>query len=186
MTQLAIAWTKLFSLECIKSLTTQRNCGTGSCVCSCVHRPVNGQVETYISCRRFFFLCDIVGAIRLFRMSCDGHLADKEQEEMYLKCRACVFRPVSSSMCFSHTFTAIFPESFCLQVINNFKLVEMNGSFEYGTCSSIAPYRVPSQDLSKCLIQNKLIYFGTQKMDIWQVNKFIMINHTPVRLRPVP
>jgi len=100
------------------------------------------------------------------------------------KC-ACVFRPVSSSMCFSHTFTAIFPESVFLKVINNFNLVEMNGSFEYGTCSIIAPYRVPSQDLSKCLIQNNLIYFGIQKMDIWQVIKFIMINHTPVLHRLV-
>jgi len=98
---------------------------------------------------------------------------------------ACVFRLVSPSMCFSHNFTATFPESLCLKVINNFKLVEMNGSFEYGTFSSIAPYRVPSQDLSKCLIQNNRIYFGTQKMDIWQVNKFIMINHTPVLHRLV-
>ena len=56
----------------------------------------------------------------------------------------------------------------------------MNGSFEYGTCSNIAPYGVPIQDLSKCLIQNNLIYFGTQKMDIWQVSMFIMVNHTLV------
>ena len=56
------------------------------CVGACTHRPVNGQVETYISCRHCF-LRNIVGAIRLFRMICDGHLAVKEQQEMYLKCR---------------------------------------------------------------------------------------------------
>ena len=63
------------------------------CVCACVcvracvrtygHRPVNGQVETYISCGHCFFFQNFVVAIRLFIMRRDGNLAVKGHQEMY-------------------------------------------------------------------------------------------------------